>query len=111
MLRQIARNVFNIVRSSLRSGCTVEPTLLQVVMLDPLSPPGMEMVEYVKLFLDHFVPARFGLVLLPDPQNQAAVAVSQGFAFLSAKFSPREGLRWLMKVRQAAGLSCQGDGQ
>lgn len=67
-------------------------------MLDPLSTAGIEMVEYVKLFLDHLVPARVGIVLLPDPENKPAVAVCQGFAFLVANLSPREGLRWLMKV-------------
>lgn len=67
-------------------------------MLDPLSTAGIEMVEYVKLFLDHLVPARVGIVLLPDPENKPAVAICQGFAFLVANLSPREGLRWLMKV-------------
>ena len=71
-------------------------------MLDPFSSSGVEMLEYVKLFLEHAVPARLGLVLLPDPAQEAGVAVCQGFAFLSAKVSPREGLRWLIKVR----LSC-----
>lgn len=70
----------------------------KVFMLDPLSTSGVEMLEYVKLFLDHLVPARLGLVLLPDPENEVAVAVCQGFAFLSMKYSPREGLRWLLKV-------------
>lgn len=67
-------------------------------MLDPLSTSGVEMVEYVKLFVEHLVPARLGLLLLPDPKNEPAVAVCQGFAFLSVKHSPREGLRWLLKV-------------
>lgn len=62
------------------------------------------MLEYIKLFLDHMVPARLGLVLLPDPSNEAAIAVCQGFAFLSTKISPREGLRWLIKVRGKSGL-------
>lgn len=73
--------------------------LLQVFMLDPWSTSGVEMLEYAKLFLDHMVPARVGLVLLPDQTQKPAVAVCQGFAFLSAKLSPREGLRWLIKVR------------
>ncbi len=67
-------------------------------LLDPLSVAGVEMVEYLKLFLDHMVPARLGVVLLPEAENEGAVAVCQGFAFLSAKVSPREGLRWLVKV-------------
>ena len=67
-------------------------------MFDPVSTSGVEMVEYVKLFLDHLVPARFGLVLLPDPENEAAVAVCQGFSYLSINLSPREALRWLLKV-------------
>ena len=77
----------------------------QVFLLDPLTAEGVEMVEYVKLFLDHMVPARLGLVLLPEAGNEGAVAVCQGFAFLCAKVSPREGLRWLIKVRHLAKLS------
>lgn len=72
--------------------------------MDPLSAAGVEMVEYVKLFLDHMVPARLGLVLLPEAENDSAVAVCQGFAFLSIKVSPREGLRWLVKVKHLTGL-------
>ena len=68
-------------------------------MFDPWSKSGVEMLEYVKLFLDHLVPARIGLVLLPDPSQEAAVAVCQGFAYLSNRLSPREGLRWLIKVK------------
>lgn len=68
-------------------------------MLDPWSISGVEMLEYVKLFLEHMVPARLGLVLLPNPNQEAAVAVTQGFAFLATKHSPREGLRWLVKVK------------
>lgn len=71
----------------------------KVFLLDPLSTAGVEMVEYTKLFLDHMVPARLGLVLVPDAENEGAVAVCQGFAFLSAKVSPREALRWLVKVK------------
>lgn len=56
------------------------------------------MVEYIKLFLDHMVPARLGLVVLPQADDEAAVAVCQGFSFLSVKVSPKEGLRWLIKV-------------
>ena len=67
-------------------------------MLDPLSASGVELVEYVKLFLDHMVPARLGLVLLPDPEDEVAVAVCRGFAYLSVQYSPKEGLRWLIKV-------------
>ena len=67
-------------------------------MFDPVSTSGVEMVEYVKLFLDHLVPARFGLVLLPDHKNEAAVAVCQGFSYLSINLSPKEALRWLFKV-------------
>lgn len=74
-------------------------------MLDPLSTSGVEMLEYVKLFMDHLVPARLGLVLVPDPENEVAVAVCQGFAFLSVKYSPREGLRWLLKVRAGQRVS------
>lgn len=73
-------------------------SILQVFLLDPWSDSGVEMLEYVKLFMDHSVPARLGLVLLPDPQNEAALAICQGFAFISTKLSPREGLRWLIKV-------------
>ena len=62
------------------------------------------MVEYVKLFLDHMVPARLGLVLLPEAENEGAVAVCQGFPYLSANESPREGLRWLVKVRHLVSL-------
>lgn len=101
MLKQIARNVFNIVsyccnpHSVNRSDACC---MLQVFMLDPLSTAGVEMMEYLKLFLDHLVPARLGLLLVPDPKNAPAVSVCQGFAFLTVKSSPREGLRWLLKV-------------
>ena len=67
-------------------------------MLDPLSPSGHELLEYVKLFLDHLIPARFGLLLVPDPQDEVGIAVCQGFSFIAAKISPREGLRWIIKV-------------
>lgn len=75
---------------------------IQVFMLDPWSASSVELVEYVKLFLEHMVPARLGLVLLPDPESEVGVAVCQGFAYLSVKYSPKEGLRWLVKV--ACGL-------
>lgn len=67
-------------------------------MLDPLSGPGLEMMEYVKLFLDHMVPARLGLVLVTSEEDQIGVAVNRGFSFLVAKVSSREAVRWIIKV-------------
>lgn len=80
--------------------------VLQVFLLDPLSTAGVEMVEYIKLFLDHMVPARLGIVVLPKADDEAAVAVCQGFSFLSVKVSPREGLRWLIKVSISSHTYC-----
>ncbi len=67
-------------------------------MFDPLSPSGLEMTEYITLFLDHVVPARLGVVILAQPDQEVGVALSQGFAFLCKHASPREGLEWIGKV-------------
>lgn len=65
-------------------------------MVDPVSPEGMDMVEYIKLFLNHNVPARMGLLLLPS--NEEGYTLSRGFAQLVREKSPREAFKWLSKV-------------
>lgn len=72
--------------------------LTQVFMVDPATPDGVEMTEYIKLFLDHYVPARLGLVLLPS--DEVGVALSQGFSFLVEHKSAREAFKWMVKVSQ-----------
>ena len=69
-------------------------------MLDPASHEGKELVEYVKLFLDHMVPARLGLLMVPQENLEVGVALCQGFSYLSANESPRRALSWLYKVNQ-----------
>ncbi len=99
-LRQVARNVFNIVSSS----CMYPPPHIldasaphtQVFMIDPVTPDGKEMVEYIKLFLDHNVPARLGVLLLPS--NDEGVSLSRGFAQLVKDKSPRDAFKWFNKV-------------
>ena len=67
-------------------------------MLDPSSEEGKEMVEYVKLFLDHMVPARLGLLLVPQENLDVGVALCRGFSYLSTHESARRALSWLYKV-------------
>ena len=67
-------------------------------VLDPTSEDGKELVEYVKLFLDHLVPARFGLLLVPQETSEVGVALCRGFSYLSVHESPRQALTWLYKV-------------
>lgn len=129
MLRQIAKNVFNIVRiwplwcfvdtlAGLSSALTVIlgcacaclfflyflcylciPS--QVFILDPTSEDGKDLMEYVKLFLDHLVPARFGVLLAPQESSEVGVALCRGFSYLSVHESPRQALTWLYKVMLA----------
>ena len=66
-------------------------------MLDPLSPEGRDLLEYIKLFLSHMVPARLGVLLLPS--NDVGVVLTQGFSQVATDKTPRDALRWLMKVR------------
>lgn len=68
-------------------------------MLDPASEDGKELVEYVKLFLDHMVPARFGLLLVPRENTEVGVALCRGFSYLSVHDSPRRAMSWLYKVQ------------
>ena len=70
----------------------------QVFVLDPASEDGKELVEYVKLFLDHLVPARFGLLLVPQETSEVGVALCRGFSYLSVHETPRQALKWLYKV-------------
>lgn len=65
-------------------------------MIDPVTSEGVEMIEYVKLFLGHHVPVRLGLVLLPS--DEVGVAIAQGFSFLVEHKSAREALKWVVKV-------------
>ena len=70
-------------------------------ILDPASEDGKELVEYVKLFLDHLVPARFGVLLVPEGSSDVGVALCRGFSYLSVHESPRQALTWLYKVMLA----------
>ena len=65
-------------------------------MVDPVTSEGIEMFEYIKLFLNHHVPVRLGLVLLPS--DEVGVAIAQGFTFLVEHKSAREALKWILKV-------------
>ncbi len=65
-------------------------------MIDPVTPDGKDMVEYIKLFLDHNVPARLGVLLLPS--NDEGVSLSQGFVQLVRDKSPRDAFKWFNKV-------------
>lgn len=67
-------------------------------MLDPASEAGKELVEYVKLFLDHMVPARLGLLLVPRDNSEVGVAMCRGFSYLLVHESPRHAFNWLYKV-------------
>ncbi len=67
-------------------------------MLDPMTSDGKDMVEYIKLFLDHKVPARLGLLLLPS--NEEGVTISRGFDQLVRDKAPRDAFKWLHKVSQ-----------
>lgn len=73
----------------------------QVFILDPASEDGEELVEYVKLFLDHLVPARFGVLLVPEGSSEVGVALCRGFSYLSVHESPRQALTWIYKVMLA----------
>ena len=66
--------------------------------MDPTSEDGKELVEYVKLFLDHMVPARLGVLLVPQENTEVGVALCQGFSYLAVQESPRRALAWLYKV-------------
>lgn len=101
MLRQIARNVFNIVRLKVdnRSGVFFNTFVAhQVFVLDPASEDGKELVEYVKLFLDHMVPARLGLLLVLRDNSGVGVALCRGFSYLLVHESPRRAFTWLYEV-------------
>lgn len=78
----------------------------QVFMLDPSSEEGKEMIEYMKLFLDHMVPARLGLLLVPLENQDVGVALCRGFSYLSTHDSPRRALSWLYKVNQHSMTVC-----
>lgn len=67
-------------------------------VLDPASEEGKELVEYVKLFLDHLVPARFGVLLVPQENSEVGVALCRGFSYLSVHDTPRRALTWLYMV-------------
>ena len=67
-------------------------------MFDPATSDGAEMVDYAKLFLDHMIPARLGVVLVPEGGGEVGVALSRGFHYLVQHKSAREALRWLHKV-------------
>ena len=77
-------------------------------VLDPASEDGKELVEYVKLFLDHLVPARFGLLLVPQETSEVGVALCRGFSYLSVHETPRKALTWLYKVMIAL---CMGQSE
>lgn len=90
MLRQVAKNVFTV-----------------VFFVDPATDKGLEIVEYIKLFLDHSVPLRMGLVLVTGDsgdREEISVALARGFYHLAHKSSPREAVRWLLEL-QSLGLS------
>ena len=67
-------------------------------MLDPATEAGKELVEYVKLFLDHMVPARLGLLLVPLDNSEVGVAMCRGFNYLFVHESPRHAFTWLYTV-------------
>ena len=67
-------------------------------MLDPASEDGKELVEYVKLFLDHMVPARLGLLLVVRDNSEVGVALCRGFSYLLAHESQRRAFSWLYEV-------------
>lgn len=69
-------------------------------MFDPVTPEGAGLVEYVKLFLDHMVPARLGVLLVSQGEGQVGVAICRGFSYLVEHKGPREALRWLYKLYQ-----------
>ena len=75
-------------------------------ILDPASEDGKELVEYVKLFLDHLVPARFGVLLVPQESSEVGVALCRGFSYLSTHETPRQALTWLYKVITAPVCVC-----
>ena len=97
--------------------------------MDPATEKGLEIVEYIKLFLDHNVPlrsvttssedkgfmlcvcgcvwvCRMGLVLVTSDtgDKDVSVALSRGFYHLVHKSSPRDAVRWLLEL-QSSGLS------
>lgn len=99
MLRQIAKNVFNIVRLVMLYNVISQHFFcVQVFILDPASEEGKELVEYVKLFLDHMVPARLGVLFVPQENTDVGVALCRGFGYLSVHVSARAALAWLYKV-------------
>ena len=63
-------------------------------MVDPVTSEGRDLIEYMKLFLDHQVPARMGLLLLPS--DDVGATITHGFSQLTK--SPREAFKWLVKV-------------
>ena len=77
-LRQVARNTFNLVWLSnivcvcacADVGHVVWP---QVFCFDPNSQEGVELVEYIALFLDNLVPVR-SVHFLPSPQRKVDTA-------------------------------------
>ena len=71
---------------------------LQVFMFDPMTSEGAELVEYIKLFLDHMVPARLGVLLVPRTMDEGGVAICRGFDYLVQHKNPREALKWLHKL-------------
>ena len=73
-------------------------------MLDPASEAGKELVEYVKLFLDHMVPARLGLLLVLQDNREVGVAMCRGFSYLLVHESPRHAFTWLYEVVVVGGM-------
>jgi len=72
-------------------------------MVDPASSEGKEMLEYLKLFLEHHVPTRLGLLLLPS--NELGHTLTRGFSDVVRDKSPRDAFKWLIKVRMTRGLT------
>jgi UDP-glucose:glycoprotein glucosyltransferase len=81
-LRQVARNVFNL-----------------VFCLDPASMEGIELLEYMALFLENQVPVRLGVLLVSGEDNEVGVAISRGFYYIVENHSGREALNWLLEVQ------------
>ena len=124
-LRQVARNAFNLVGAGGFHGYVVvgRAPHSQVFCFDPASPEGVELTEYIALFLDNLVPVRsayttsfplppsspnqhiavvlrLGVILVSatDEEEEVGAVMTRGFYYIAEHYSGRQALMWLLQV-------------
>jgi UDP-glucose:glycoprotein glucosyltransferase len=83
MLRQVAKNIFTL-----------------VVCFDPLSEEGEQLLQYVKLFMDHIVPIRFGLLPVDEGSGDTELRknIIQAFYYVAKDRGSRDAFDWIMEL-------------